>query len=120
MERCRVLTLLATHAPTVPQDAREARTEVSRLQARLRAVEAEKAEAASHLTQARALNDALQGQVGLGLKESCALVAGCPAGGCMVGGERHAAGPGGFGQLAAATCGSANLLVVSLSPPMPS
>lgn len=45
------------------QDAREARSEVSRLQARLRAVEAEKAEAASHLTQARALNDALQGQV---------------------------------------------------------
>jgi len=45
------------------QDAREARSEVSRLQARLRAAEAEKAEAASHLTQARALNDALQGQV---------------------------------------------------------
>lgn len=54
---------ISSHSVCCLQDAREARSEVSRLQARLRVVEAEKAEAASHLTQARALNDALQGQV---------------------------------------------------------
>jgi hypothetical protein len=48
------------------QEAREARSDAARYRSQLAAMEAERAQAVSHMQQARALNAALQAQVGPG------------------------------------------------------